>query len=89
MHLLQLLKPVRPEKNAEQRQAVIALSARADAANKLVSVVEIAKRELGEACFQYTGAWGRMEQLKDTMIQMPPMLARLSRRRETTKMQRV
>ncbi|KAF2100357.1 hypothetical protein NA57DRAFT_54450 [Rhizodiscina lignyota] len=65
--LLQLLKPVVPQLTAELKQTVIALSAREDAANKLISVVEIVKRELDvaqQAWFQYTGAWGRMEQLK-------------------------
>lgn len=64
-HLLQVLRSASPASTAEQRQAVVALSARMDAANKLVSVVEIAKRELNGAWFQYTGAWQRMEQLKD------------------------
>lgn len=44
-----------------------ALSARADASNKLVSVVEIAKRQLDDdkqVWYQYTGCSGRMEQFK-------------------------
>lgn len=47
---------------------VVAASARSDAGNKLVSVVEIAKRQLQDAgrdWFQYTGCTGRLEQLKN------------------------
>lgn len=50
-----------------QKPAIVALVAKAVAANKLVSVVEVAKRALGEQgarWWQYSGVQGRMEEMR-------------------------
>jgi hypothetical protein len=48
----------------ETKAFVVALTARAPAGNKCISVAEIAKRELKCKCWQYTGCWTRLETLE-------------------------
>jgi len=53
------------EENINKKSVIVALTARAVAGNKCISVAEIAKRNLveqqGRATWQYTGCWTRLE----------------------------
>jgi len=51
------------------KSVIVALTARARAGNKCITVAEIAKREMsksGGTCWQYTGCWTRLETLENT-----------------------
>jgi hypothetical protein len=51
----------------KKKPTVVALTARAPAGNKCISVAEIAKRDMsksGRKCWQYTGCWSRVETLE-------------------------
>lgn len=59
-----LLKNIQARADPDGKPNLVVLVARADAANKLVSIAEIAKRELdeqNEPWCQYTQAWSRLE----------------------------
>ncbi|KAF1988022.1 hypothetical protein K402DRAFT_462394 [Aulographum hederae CBS 113979] len=58
-----------PNHGTPNNHAMVALSARAPSANKMVSVVEITKRTLESenvGWYQYSAVWGRLEQLVRT-----------------------
>lgn len=56
------------QKSMSKRPVLVALVARAPAANKCISITEIAKRELHKTkqkkWYQYTGFWARLEEMK-------------------------
>jgi hypothetical protein len=56
--------PDEGDDSLEKKPVIVALTARASAGNKCISIAEIAKRELGKSgqdCWQYTGCWSRLE----------------------------
>ncbi|KAF2424810.1 hypothetical protein EJ08DRAFT_700596 [Tothia fuscella] len=49
----------------KKKGAIVALTARAPASNKAISIAEIAKRELATKCWQYTACWTRLETVEN------------------------